>query len=440
MRDMKLLRALAASFICGLMVSSFAADPARILLEFDWDESIIWNSVVMKDEAQLAKEVAAAARQTPKPEVALSVHRKVTDYTHVGRALELLERHGFKPVFQSVDTQALARVYTPGSTSPSSVTEGTKLVEKALKLQGEGKHDQALAAATEALEFAERGDADPFLAAMIARVMGTSFDKQGKFEQAEMAYKNAIRLGEKSGGPDHSFVVMTLGSLADLYLTKDRVAEAIPLLLRAIRIQEKSSGQKPASHARNLSNLGIAYANHGRRAKGEEYLRLSLTASEQSLGANAPFTATIRQELESLARQNSAARGQHKVPANRRDAVAHLKAFTTLPQVMERTCAASQSEFAVANATALANWKMVNADLLLEIERGVSEFAPGDAGTKQIELEKNAEERMRTQHQADPKAAREICRTLAGRLMDGSLDAELKFPGHVAMLSGGAAN
>jgi tetratricopeptide (TPR) repeat protein len=432
MRGMKTLRALVVSFVCCLTSNSFAADPARILLEFDWDESILWNSAVMKDETQLANEVAAAARQTPKPEVAISVHRKVADYTRVGRALELLERHGLKPVFQSVDTQALARVYQPGSK-----TEGTNLLEKALKLQGEGKHDQALAAATEALEFAEKGDADPLMAAMIARVMGTSFDKQGKFEQAEMAYKNAIRLGEKSGGPESSFVVMNLGSLADLYLTKERVAEAVPLLLRAIRIQEKSSGQKPASYARNLSNLGIAYANHGRRAKGEEYLRLSLTASEQILGTGAPNTATIRQELDSLARQNSAARGQHKQPASRQDAVAHLKAFTTLPQVMERTCAATQSEFAVANAAALANWKAVNADFLLEIERRVSEFAPGDTRGKQIELEKNAAERMRTQHQADPKAAREICRTLADRLMDGSLDAELQFPAHVAMLSTG---
>lgn len=301
-----------------------------------------------------------------------------------------------------------------------SEEQATKLLEQALKLQREGKSEQALTAAERALELATKVEADPLLIAMIAHVMGSSFDSLGRFEPAEAAYKNSIAFAEKSGGHEDSHVARSLGALADLYLTRDRVAEAVPLLVRAISIQEKSSGKKSASYARDLSNLGIVYANHGRRAKAEEYLRRAVSAFEQAAGAGAPDTAAVRKDLEALAKQNSAERGQPTAPASYQEAVLHLKAFTTTPQLMERACAVAQPEYAAANAAALANWKAVNADLLLEIDQRFGKLMP--------ESKEPAHE---------PKAGREVCGMLARGLADGSFDAELLYPAHVATLANG---
>jgi CHAT domain-containing protein len=89
---------------------------------------------------------------------------------------------------------------------------------------------------------------------------------QGKVTDAEPLYKRALTIAEKTLGPDHSNVGMTLNNLAFLYESQGRYADAEPLYKRALAIGEEALGPDHPKVATLVNNLAELYQAQGRYA------------------------------------------------------------------------------------------------------------------------------------------------------------------------------
>jgi CHAT domain-containing protein/Tfp pilus assembly protein PilF len=126
-----------------------------------------------------------------------------------------------------------------------------------------------------------------------------SYDRLGRYADAELLHKRALAIREKSLGPNHPDVAYSLQNLADLYQEQGRYADAEPLYKRALAIFEKSPGPDPSSVAKPLNSLAVMYENQGRYAEAEPLNQRSLAIQEKWLGPNHPDVAT---SLNNLAR------------------------------------------------------------------------------------------------------------------------------------------
>jgi tetratricopeptide (TPR) repeat protein len=79
-------------------------------------------------------------------------------------------------------------------------------------------------------------------------------------------------------------VATVLNNLAELYQDQGRYADAEPLLKRALKIIEKSSGPNDSNFMTGLNNLALIYALQGRYADVEPLFKRSLAIREKVLG------------------------------------------------------------------------------------------------------------------------------------------------------------
>jgi tetratricopeptide (TPR) repeat protein len=91
------------------------------------------------------------------------------------------------------------------------------------------------------------------------------YQSQGRYADAEPLYKRASLIAEKliaekAIGPDHPAIATLLSNLAELYLAQGRYAEAEPLYKRSLAIQEKAVGPDHAARYERRSLL--ITANH----------------------------------------------------------------------------------------------------------------------------------------------------------------------------------
>jgi tetratricopeptide (TPR) repeat protein len=63
-----------------------------------------------------------------------------------------------------------------------------------------------------------------------------------RLAEAEPLMRRALAIDEKSYGPDHPNVAIRLNNLASMLQATNRLAEAEPLMRRALEIDEKSYG------------------------------------------------------------------------------------------------------------------------------------------------------------------------------------------------------
>jgi hypothetical protein len=80
----------------------------------------------------------------------------------------------------------------------------------------------------------------------------------------------------------------SLNNLAGLYLAQRRLAEAEPLLRRALAIAEKALGSEHPNVGKSLSNLAKLHLDQGRLAEAEPLVRRSLAILAKALGPDHP--------------------------------------------------------------------------------------------------------------------------------------------------------
>lgn len=177
-----------------------------------------------------------------------------------------------------------------------TATDNDRMVEQARRLMsdsvqstGDGKLEEALKLAQQALDTCEHvyaADA-PERADFLYNLADVYVGKRD-YKNAELFHQRALALRERTLGPEHPEVAPSLDSLARLYISTGDYAKAELLYQRALAIREKVLGLDHAEVAVNLNNLAVLYFVIGNYAKAEPLYRRALEASEKALGAGHP--------------------------------------------------------------------------------------------------------------------------------------------------------
>ena len=126
-------------------------------------------------------------------------------------------------------------------------------------------------------------------AAMFAQAQsGTKLHAEGKYREAEAAFRAELAEAEQQHGTGHGETALLLNNLAIAIFASGRAAEAEPVVRRAISIwEQQDNGRSQLASA--LNNLGAFQAAQGNHASAEtHYLRaLSLVDPESAEAAPA---------------------------------------------------------------------------------------------------------------------------------------------------------
>jgi len=117
----------------------------------------------------------------------------------------------------------------------------------------------------------------------------------GNFAEAIPISQRVLALAEQRFAPNHPDVAVALGSLAYLYLARDRHAEAEPLYRRLLSIYESVPGYDDGQVWTVLTRLATVY-----RAQGRETDADTLTTRAQAIEKKitVPFEVDIRSDSE----------------------------------------------------------------------------------------------------------------------------------------------
>jgi tetratricopeptide (TPR) repeat protein len=97
-----------------------------------------------------------------------------------------------------------------------------------------------------------------------------------RLAEAEPLMRRALAIDEASYGADHPNVAIVLNNLAQLLQATNRLAEAEPLMRRALAIDEASFGAEHPNLAIRLNNLASLLHDTNRRAEAELLMRRAL--------------------------------------------------------------------------------------------------------------------------------------------------------------------
>ncbi len=142
-------------------------------------------------------------------------------------------------------------------------------------------------------EFATHQDTAPLLNNLATLLQATH-----RLAEAEPLMRRALTITEQSYGSEHPRVAPDLNNLAKLLQDTNRLEEAEPLLRRALAITEQSYGSEHPEVAIFLNNLATLLQATNRLAEAEPLLRRALTIDEASYGKEHPHVA---RDLNNLA-------------------------------------------------------------------------------------------------------------------------------------------
>ena len=129
--------------------------------------------------------------------------------------------------------------------------------------------------------------------------LGYLFAQQGKYDDSEKMYQQAIRGKEKELGPEHSSTLDTLDELVILYGDMGRWREAGMLGLRALKSRKRMLSQEHPSTLTSTANLASIFRNQGRWKDAARLEEQALEARTRILGEEHPATLTSRSNLAS---------------------------------------------------------------------------------------------------------------------------------------------
>ncbi|WP_254921402.1 tetratricopeptide repeat protein, partial [Nodularia sp. NIES-3585] len=90
-----------------------------------------------------------------------------------------------------------------------------------------------------------------------------------------------------------------------LYESQGRYDQAEPLYLQALELLKRLLGDNHPSVATSLNNLALLYESQGRYDQAEPLYLQALELFKRLLGDNHPHTITVRENWEACRQQNS---------------------------------------------------------------------------------------------------------------------------------------
>ena len=127
---------------------------------------------------------------------------------------------------------------------------------------------------------------------------GRLLQATNRLAEAEPLMRRALAIDEKSSAPSIPSVATALNNLAELLRATNRLAEAEPLMRRALAIDEKSFGPDHPDVASDLNNLAQLLQATNRLAEAEPLYRRALAIDEKSFGLDHP---NVARDLNNLA-------------------------------------------------------------------------------------------------------------------------------------------
>jgi tetratricopeptide (TPR) repeat protein len=116
--------------------------------------------------------------------------------------------------------------------------------------------------------------------------MAHAYIALGRYPDAAATFERVLAVREKSLGPNHFAVAVTLNDLGGIYRYLTRYTEAEPRFKRALEICEKSQSMQTQDCARTLSNLARVYTDLGRYAEAEPLFKRAFVVFEKTAGGN----------------------------------------------------------------------------------------------------------------------------------------------------------
>ena len=184
---------------------------------------------------------------------------------------------------------------------PRAAGKWQALLEEAKDLGGKGQLDRAVEVGERALKIAERsvGPDDPELAPILD-TLGDLYVDQGWAQEAGTLYERALAIREKALGPDHPDVVKDLSGHVDFFESLGQTAKARALCYRLLAIREKTLGSEDPQVATVLDRLARLHYYERQYAEAEPLWRRSLAIREKALGPDHPDVATNLYDLAML--------------------------------------------------------------------------------------------------------------------------------------------
>jgi len=142
------------------------------------------------------------------------------------------------------------------------------------------------------------GVAEP--TARLLSQLGTLQFTKALLAEAEPLMRRALAIDEQSFGATHPKVAIRLNNLARLLQATNRLAEAEPLMRRALAIDEQSFGATHPNVAIDLNNLARLLQDTNRLAEAEPLMERVVTIFESSLGEQHPNVAVALNNLAQL--------------------------------------------------------------------------------------------------------------------------------------------
>jgi tetratricopeptide (TPR) repeat protein len=103
---------------------------------------------------------------------------------------------------------------------------------------------------------------------------------RGEWEQARSLYLRSLPVLERALGPEDSSTVLTMGNLCSASSHLSSTLDAKPLCTKALRMREKTLGPNHPDVARSMSDLGVLYATEGDLVRAESLLRDALRIAD----------------------------------------------------------------------------------------------------------------------------------------------------------------
>ena len=180
----------------------------------------------------------------------------------------------------------------------------TTLNNLARLYKSQGRYEEAEPLYIQALEMRRKllGEEHPYVAITLNN-LARLYKSQGRYEEAEPLYLQALEMKRKLLGEEHPDIATTLNNLAKLYKSQGRYEEAEPLYIQALEMRRKLLGEEHPDIAITLNNLARLYKSQGRYEEAEPLYIQALEIRRKLLGEEHPNTNIIYDNFIHLLQQ-----------------------------------------------------------------------------------------------------------------------------------------
>jgi tetratricopeptide (TPR) repeat protein len=252
----------------------------------------------LADPAEIEQQIAALQAEDPDSPLLASLYQSLgeTYYERLERGIAKNRPQETEKAIAALQTAISYREALPDP-NPLAISLGCL----ALLYQSQGRYEEAEPLYLQALAIGEQqlGKDHPDVATRLNNLAG-HYESQGRYEEAEPLYLQALAISEQQLGKDHPDVAIRLNNLACLYQSQGRYEEAEPLFVRALAIGEQQLGKDHFDVAIRLNNLAYLYQSQGRYEEAEPLFVRALAIGEQQLGKDHPTVASTLNNLALL--------------------------------------------------------------------------------------------------------------------------------------------